>query len=218
MLRHAARQPAEAHRQLLFSAPPASGKTEVARQLAYIMGMPIHRFDMSEYMERHAVSRLIGAPPGAMSALSRSGLLTEAITKQPALPAAVDDEKAHPDVFNILLQVMDHGTLTESKQQLPQRGCDRRDHQRGSEQSTRIRSLPPKPPPPATKWPTSSTCSPIPRPGQHHLLRCAGQGSHPARGRRISDAAEGNYTEGRGWKLYSPMRSRTTWPTRASTR
>src|SRR5512139_1610503 len=98
----------------LFSGPTGVGKTEVARQLAYIMGMPIHRFDMSEYMERHAVSRLIGAPPGYVG-FEQGGLLTEAITKQPHSVLLLDEiEKAHPDIFNILLQVMDHGTLTDN--------------------------------------------------------------------------------------------------------
>ncbi len=98
----------------LFSGPTGVGKTEVARQLAYVMGMPLHRFDMSEYMERHAVSRLIGAPPGYVG-FDQGGLLTEAITKQPHCVLLLDEiEKAHPDIFNILLQVMDHGTLTDN--------------------------------------------------------------------------------------------------------
>ncbi|OGS93241.1 MAG: ATP-dependent Clp protease ATP-binding subunit ClpA [Gallionellales bacterium GWA2_59_43] len=98
----------------LFSGPTGVGKTEVARQLAYAMGMPIHRFDMSEYMERHAVSRLIGSPPGYVG-FEQGGLLTEAITKQPHCVLLLDEiEKAHPDIFNILLQVMDHGTLTDN--------------------------------------------------------------------------------------------------------
>jgi len=98
----------------LFSGPTGVGKTEVARQLAYSMGMPLHRFDMSEYMERHAVSRLIGAPPGYVG-FDQGGLLTEAISKQPHCVLLLDEiEKAHPDVFNILLQVMDHGTLTDN--------------------------------------------------------------------------------------------------------
>jgi len=98
----------------LFSGPTGVGKTEVARQLAYAMGMPLHRFDMSEYMERHAVSRLIGSPPGYVG-FDQGGLLTEAITKQPHCVLLLDEiEKAHPDIFNILLQVMDHGTLTDN--------------------------------------------------------------------------------------------------------
>ncbi|MCX7193938.1 MAG: ATP-dependent Clp protease ATP-binding subunit ClpA [Proteobacteria bacterium] len=98
----------------LFSGPTGVGKTEVARQLAFAMGMPLHRFDMSEYMERHAVSRLIGAPPGYVG-YDQGGLLTEAITKQPHCVLLLDEiEKAHPDIFNILLQVMDHGTLTDN--------------------------------------------------------------------------------------------------------
>ena len=98
----------------LFSGPTGVGKTEVARQLAYIMGIELIRFDMSEYMERHAVSRLIGAPPGYVG-FDQGGLLTEAITKKPYSVLLLDEiEKAHPDIFNILLQVMDHGTLTDN--------------------------------------------------------------------------------------------------------
>ena len=98
----------------LFSGPTGVGKTEVARQLAYIMGVELIRFDMSEYMERHAVSRLIGAPPGYIG-FDQGGLLTEAITKHPYSVLLLDEiEKAHPDIFNILLQVMDHGTLTDN--------------------------------------------------------------------------------------------------------
>ena len=98
----------------LFSGPTGVGKTEVARQLAYIMGVELLRFDMSEYMERHAVSRLIGAPPGYIG-FDQGGLLTEAVTKHPYSVLLLDEiEKAHPDVFNILLQVMDHGTLTDN--------------------------------------------------------------------------------------------------------
>jgi ATP-dependent Clp protease ATP-binding subunit ClpA len=98
----------------LFSGPTGVGKTEVARQLAYIMGVELIRFDMSEYMERHAVSRLIGAPPGYVG-FDQGGLLTEAITKHPHAVLLLDEiEKAHPDIFNILLQVMDHGTLTDN--------------------------------------------------------------------------------------------------------
>jgi len=98
----------------LFSGPTGVGKTEVARQLAFILGIELIRFDMSEYMERHAVSRLIGAPPGYVG-FDQGGLLTEAITKKPHAVLLLDEiEKAHPDVFNILLQVMDHGTLTDN--------------------------------------------------------------------------------------------------------
>jgi ATP-dependent Clp protease ATP-binding subunit ClpA len=98
----------------LFSGPTGVGKTEVARQLAYTMGVELTRFDMSEYMERHAVSRLIGAPPGYIG-FDQGGLLTEAITKHPYSVLLLDEiEKAHPDIFNILLQVMDHGTLTDN--------------------------------------------------------------------------------------------------------
>ncbi len=98
----------------LFSGPTGVGKTEVARQLAYCMGIELIRFDMSEYMERHAVSRLIGAPPGYVG-FEQGGLLTEQITKKPYSVLLLDEiEKAHPDIFNILLQVMDHGTLTDN--------------------------------------------------------------------------------------------------------
>jgi len=98
----------------LFSGPTGVGKTEVAKQLAYILGIELLRFDMSEYMERHAVSRLIGAPPGYVG-FDQGGLLTEAISKKPHAVLLLDEiEKAHPDVFNILLQVMDHGTLTDN--------------------------------------------------------------------------------------------------------
>ena len=98
----------------LFSGPTGVGKTEVAKQLAYVLGIELIRFDMSEYMERHAVSRLIGAPPGYVG-FDQGGLLTEAITKKPHAVLLLDEiEKAHPDVFNVLLQVMDHGTLTDN--------------------------------------------------------------------------------------------------------
>jgi ATP-dependent Clp protease ATP-binding subunit ClpA len=98
----------------LFSGPTGVGKTEVARQLAYCMGIELVRFDMSEYMERHAVSRLIGAPPGYVG-FDQGGQLTEAITKKPHAVLLLDEiEKAHPDIYNILLQVMDHGTLTDN--------------------------------------------------------------------------------------------------------
>jgi len=98
----------------LFSGPTGVGKTEVARQLALTLGVELLRFDMSEYMERHAVSRLIGAPPGYVG-FDQGGLLTEAVTKQPHCVLLLDEiEKAHPDVYNILLQVMDHGALTDS--------------------------------------------------------------------------------------------------------
>ncbi len=98
----------------LFAGPTGVGKTEVSRQLAKLMGIELIRFDMSEYMERHTVSRLIGAPPGYVG-YDQGGLLTEAISKHPHAVLLLDEiEKAHPDVFNLLLQVMDHGTLTDN--------------------------------------------------------------------------------------------------------
>jgi len=98
----------------LFAGPTGVGKTEVTRQLALNLGVELIRFDMSEYMESHTVSRLIGAPPGYVG-YDQGGLLTEAVTKQPHAVLLLDEiEKAHPDVFNLLLQVMDHGTLTDN--------------------------------------------------------------------------------------------------------
>ena len=98
----------------LFSGPTGVGKTEVTRQLALTMGIELVRFDMSEYMERHTVSRLIGAPPGYVG-FDQGGLMTEAITRNPHAVLLLDEiEKAHQDVFNLLLQVMDYGTLTDN--------------------------------------------------------------------------------------------------------
>ena len=98
----------------LFAGPTGVGKTEVSRQLAKVMGIELIRFDMSEYMERHTVSRLIGAPPGYVG-YDQGGLLTEAVNKHPHAVLLLDEiEKAHPDVYNLLLQVMDHGTLTDN--------------------------------------------------------------------------------------------------------
>ncbi len=107
------RDPDKSIGSFLFSGPTGVGKTEVAKQLASIMGIPIQRFDMSEYMERHSVSRLIGAPPGYVG-YDQGGLLTDAIDQQPHCVLLLDEiEKAHPDLFNILLQVMDNGRLTD---------------------------------------------------------------------------------------------------------
>ena len=98
----------------LFSGPTGVGKTEVSKQLAEVLGIELLRFDMSEYMERHTVSRLIGAPPGYVG-FDQGGLLTDAVTKNPHAVVLLDEiEKAHPEVFNLLLQVMDHGTLTDN--------------------------------------------------------------------------------------------------------
>ncbi|MEH6527592.1 MAG: ATP-dependent Clp protease ATP-binding subunit ClpA [Sneathiella sp.] len=108
------REPEKPIGSYLFSGPTGVGKTEVARQLASIMGLNLVRFDMSEYMERHTVSRLIGAPPGYVG-FDQGGLLTDAIDQQPHSVLLLDEiEKAHPDLFNILLQVMDHGKLTDN--------------------------------------------------------------------------------------------------------
>ncbi len=107
------REPDKPIGNYLFSGPTGVGKTEVARQLANIMGIPLQRFDMSEYMERHSVSRLIGAPPGYVG-FDQGGLLTDAVDQQPHCVLLLDEiEKAHPDLFNILLQVMDNGKLTD---------------------------------------------------------------------------------------------------------
>jgi ATP-dependent Clp protease ATP-binding subunit ClpA len=107
------REPEKPIGSYLFSGPTGVGKTEVARQLAHSMGIELHRFDMSEYMERHSVSRLIGAPPGYVG-FDQGGLLTDAVDQHPHCVLLLDEvEKAHPDLFNILLQVMDHGKLTD---------------------------------------------------------------------------------------------------------
>lgn len=107
-------QPDKPIGSFLFSGPTGVGKTEVAKQLAFSLGVPLQRFDMSEYMERHAVSRLIGSPPGYVG-FEQGGLLTEAVNKQPYCVLLLDEiEKAHPDIFNVLLQVMDYGKLTDN--------------------------------------------------------------------------------------------------------
>jgi len=107
------REPNKPIGNYLFSGPTGVGKTEVARQLAAILGIPLTRFDMSEYMERHSVSRLIGAPPGYVG-FDQGGLLTDAVDQNPHSVLLLDEiEKAHPDLFNILLQVMDNGKLTD---------------------------------------------------------------------------------------------------------
>jgi ATP-dependent Clp protease ATP-binding subunit ClpA len=114
MSRAGLRSPEKPIGNFLFTGPTGVGKTELAKQLAKIMGIGFMRFDMSEYMERHAVSRLIGAPPGYVG-YDHGGLLTEAAAKTPHAVLLLDEiEKAHPDIFNVLLQVLDHGTLTDN--------------------------------------------------------------------------------------------------------
>ncbi|MBT8443639.1 MAG: AAA family ATPase, partial [Gammaproteobacteria bacterium] len=114
MARSGLRDPEKPVGAYLFAGPTGVGKTEVTRQLAHSLGIELIRFDMSEYMERHTVSRLIGAPPGYVG-YDQGGLLTEAVTKNPHSVLLLDEiEKAHPEVFNLLLQVMDHGTLTDN--------------------------------------------------------------------------------------------------------
>ena len=114
MSRSGLAQPDKPIGSFLLSGPTGVGKTEVTRQLSEILGIELLRYDMSEYMERHTVSRLIGAPPGYVG-FDQGGLLTDAVLKHPHAVVLLDEvEKAHPDVFNLLLQVMDHGTLTDN--------------------------------------------------------------------------------------------------------
>ncbi len=114
LARSGLREPEKPVGCFLFSGPTGVGKTEVTKQLAHVLGIELLRFDMSEYMEKHTVSRLIGAPPGYVG-YDQGGLLTEAVNKHPHAVVLLDEiEKAHPDVFNLLLQIMDHGTLTDT--------------------------------------------------------------------------------------------------------
>jgi ATP-dependent Clp protease ATP-binding subunit ClpA len=180
----------------LFSGPTGVGKTEVTRQLAIAMGVEFVRFDMSEYMERHTVSRLIGAPPGYVG-FDQGGLLTEAIAKHPHCVLLLDEiEKAHPDVFNLLLQVMDHGTLTDNNG----RKADFRhviivmttnagafEMSRPSIGFTQIRQRV------RTVWRRFDACS---HPnfaivGRRHSVRRPGSGHHRARGRQTPGRSRG---------------------------
>ena len=188
----------------LFSGPTGVGKTEVAKQLAYIMGIELIRFDMCEYMERHAVSRLIGAPPGYVG-FDQGGLLTEAISKKPHAVLLLDEiEKAHPDVFNVLLQVMDHGTLTDNNG----RKADFRNviiimtTNAGAETMNKATIGFTNAREPATRWPTSSGCS---RPEFRNRLDAI-----------VSASARWTRTSSCAWSTSSCCSSRASWPRRRS--
>jgi ATP-dependent Clp protease ATP-binding subunit ClpA len=211
-------QPDKPIGSFLFSGPTGVGKTEVAKQLAYILGVELIRFDMSEYMERHAVSRLIGAPPGYVG-FDQGGLLTEAVTKKPHCVLLLDEiEKAHPDIFNILLQVMDHGTLTDNNGRkadfrnviiIMTTNAGRRDDAEGHHRLHQPAQQP------ATRWPTSSGCS---RPSSAtgsttRRSSCAWSTSSCCSSKRSCTR--------RRWKSPSPWRCASTsrqGPRRASTR
>lgn len=206
----------------LFSGPTGVGKTEVAKQLAFILGIELVRFDMSEYMERHAVSRLIGAPPGYVG-FDQGGLLTEAVNKKPHAVLLLDEiEKAHPDIFNILLQVMDHGTLTDNNG----RKTDFRNviiimtTNAGAESLQKRTMASPRRRKPATKWRTSSVCSP------RSSATVWTPSSASARWTRKSSCAwstssscswKSNCTR-RRWKPSSPTACASSWARRASIR
>lgn len=206
----------------LFSGPTGVGKTEVARQLAFTMGIELLRFDMSEYMERHAVSRLIGAPPGYVG-FDQGGLLTEAITKQPHCVLLLDEiEKAHPDIFNILLQVMDHGTLTDNNG----RKADFRNvilimtTNAGAEILNRPAIGFATNASRATKWRRSAGCSrPSSATGSTPSFR-----SRRCRGRSSCGSSTSSSCSSRtsctsvAWPRYSPRSCATTWPRKASIR
>ncbi len=207
----------------LFSGPTGVGKTEVARQLAYCLGIELIRFDMSEYMERHAVSRLIGAPPGYIG-FDQGGQLTEAITKNPYSVLLLDEiEKAHPDIFNILLQVMDHGTLTDNNgrkadfrnvivimttnagaEMLSRNAIGFTDNkQAGDELESIKRMFTPGVPQPAR-------CD--------HLVCRARPRRHPARSRQVPARAGGPAAREEGRTLVYAGAARNSWPGRASIR
>ena len=208
----------------LFAGPTGVGKTEVTRQLAIAMGVEFLRFDMSEYMERHTVSRLIGAPPGYVG-FDQGGLLTEAITKHPHCVLLLDEiEKAHPDVFNLLLQVMDHGTLTDNNG----RKADFRHviivmttNAGAQEMSAPVDRLHARRTTPATAWRRSAACSR--RSSATAWMRSSSSraldsGHHRARGRQ-ADGRGGDAARAEGRDDHrSTMRRGAGSPRRATTR
>ena len=207
----------------LFAGPTGVGKTEVTKQLAMQLGIELVRFDMSEYMESHSVSRLIGAPPGYVG-FDQGGLLTEKIVKTPHCVLLLDEiEKAHPDIFNILLQVMDRGVLTDTNgreanfqnvilvmttnagaAQAARRtiGFTQQDHATDAMEVIRKSFTPGVPQPP----------------GRGGAVPGAGLRPHPARGRQVPDRAGGAAArEARGADRHADARA-TGWPSTASTR
>jgi ATP-dependent Clp protease ATP-binding subunit ClpA len=207
----------------LFAGPTGVGKTEVTRQLAMILGIELIRFDMSEYMEAHTVSRLVGAPPGYVG-FDQGGLLTEAVTKHPHAVLLLDEiEKAHPDVFNLLLQVMDRGTLTDTNgreanfrnvvlvmttnagaAQASRRsmGFVEQDHSTDAMEVIREKGV----------------HAGIPQPsGRDHPVRGAGPRGRSSRGRQVPHRA-GIAARRQARALHVDESARTGWLTRVSTR
>jgi ATP-dependent Clp protease ATP-binding subunit ClpA len=190
------REPEKPIGNYLFAGPTGVGKTEVAKQLADTLGVELLRFDMSEYMEKHAVSRLIGAPPGYVG-FDQGGLLTDGIDQHPHCVLLLDEiEKAHPDVFNILLQVMDHGTLTDHNG----RKVDFRNvilimtsNAGAAEQAKAAIGFRPRPSRRrGHRRDRADVHAGIPQPsGRRHQLRAAGQGDHPVCGREVRPPAGG---------------------------